>query len=315
MAYIKRMQGRFFRFHHLLNAIPVFESAARLGSFTHAAGELGLTQPTVSRHIINLEEQLGVSLFTRQHNRISLTNAGRELSDAVALGLGHIDSVIRTLSSSAADDTVTIGCSFEFGSHWLMPRFSSLRRALGSNPVNVLTADWLMGMDVNSVDVLVSWGNQSWTDRPRVPLFDEIVFPACSPSLLEHRPLLQRSLEQPQLLQKAPLLYYDERDTHFMNWDKWFAHFGLTCPTHDSSYTFNSYQFMVQAMIEGEGVGLGWQQFIEPLIQSGKLVRVGAKVQQPKALYYIEYVTGHPRQQSINTVVDWFRNMADSTDD
>ena len=113
------MQKRFRRFQHLLTAIPVFESAARLGSFTKAATELGLTQPTVSRHIMHLEEQLGLPLFSRQHNRISLTNAGAELSDAIALGFSHIDSVIRSLSPPTHNASVTIGCSFEFSSHWL----------------------------------------------------------------------------------------------------------------------------------------------------------------------------------------------------
>ena len=170
------MQKRFRRFQHLLTAMPVFESAARLGSFTKAADELGLTQPTVSRHVMYLEEQLNLMLFHRQHNRISLTNVGRDLFDAVSLGFSHIDSVIDRLNPATNDNGITIGCSFEFATHWLMPRFSSLRRALGSNSINVLTADWLHGMDINSVDILVSWGNQTWTNRPRVPLFDEIVF-------------------------------------------------------------------------------------------------------------------------------------------
>lgn len=304
------MQKRFRRFQHLLTAIPVFESAARLGSFTKAADELGLTQPTVSRHVMNLEEQLNLPLFTRQHNRITLTYAGHELFNAVSLGFSHIDSVIRSLNPSSSDSSVTIGCSFEFATHWLMPRFSNLRRTLGSKSVNVLTADWLTGLDVNTVDILVSWGNKGWTNRPRVPLFDEIVFPVCSPALLKHFPQLNQALQTPEKLLDAPLLYYDERDTNFVNWSKWFAQFGLNCPAHDADYVFSSYQFMVQAMIEGEGVGLGWQQFIEAHLQSGKLVRVGEKIQQHKALYYIEYVTESPRQQSINTVVDWLRKMA-----
>ena len=95
-----------------------------------------------------------------------------------------------------------------------------------------------------------------------------------------------------------------------MNWSKWFAQFNLTSPSHNTDYVFSSYQFMVQAMIEGEGVGLGWQQFIESHLKSGKLIQVGKKVQQPKALYYIEYVTEHSHQQSVNAVVEWFKRMS-----
>ena len=50
----------------VMNAILVFESAARLGSFSRAARALGTSQPSVSRHIANLEGHLGCSLFDRK---------------------------------------------------------------------------------------------------------------------------------------------------------------------------------------------------------------------------------------------------------
>ncbi len=52
----------------ILAVLPVFDAAARHGSFTRAARELGITQGAVSRRIQNLEEQLGLVLFSRQQN-------------------------------------------------------------------------------------------------------------------------------------------------------------------------------------------------------------------------------------------------------
>ena len=54
----------------LLNSFPAFEEAARAGSFTQAAKNLGMAQPSVSRFISNLEDNLGVALFDRQHNKV-----------------------------------------------------------------------------------------------------------------------------------------------------------------------------------------------------------------------------------------------------
>ncbi|TAM95951.1 MAG: LysR family transcriptional regulator, partial [Rhizobiaceae bacterium] len=48
-----------------LEWIRVFEAAARLGSFTAAAAELGLTQAAVSQRIRNLEFRIGAQLFDR----------------------------------------------------------------------------------------------------------------------------------------------------------------------------------------------------------------------------------------------------------
>lgn len=51
-------------------------TAAELGSFTRAANALSLTQPAVSHHIKELEQQLGVTLFLRKKGQIQLTPEG-----------------------------------------------------------------------------------------------------------------------------------------------------------------------------------------------------------------------------------------------
>ena len=59
--------------------LKVFESVARLLSFTHAAKELHLSQPAVSMQIKQLEESAGLPLFEQLGKKIYLTEAGREM--------------------------------------------------------------------------------------------------------------------------------------------------------------------------------------------------------------------------------------------
>ena len=66
-----------------LDLLHSFESASRLLSFTLAGGELFLTQSAVSRQIQQLEAHLGVSLFTRRHRALVLTDAGQLLRRSV----------------------------------------------------------------------------------------------------------------------------------------------------------------------------------------------------------------------------------------
>src|SRR5881394_2004770 len=63
-----------------LAAIRVFESAARLLSFTRAAEELGMTQAAVSYQIKLLEERLGAPLFLRRPRALALSEAGEWLA-------------------------------------------------------------------------------------------------------------------------------------------------------------------------------------------------------------------------------------------
>ena len=68
-----------------LGALVLFEAAARLESFTLAAGELGVTQAAVSRQVKALEQELGVALFARGHRRVTLTPSGQVLASAGAV--------------------------------------------------------------------------------------------------------------------------------------------------------------------------------------------------------------------------------------
>src|SRR3569832_1899720 len=65
--------------HTTLRQLEVFEAIARLGSFTRAADELHLTQPTVSMQIKKLTDAVGLPLFEQIGKKIYLTDAGRAL--------------------------------------------------------------------------------------------------------------------------------------------------------------------------------------------------------------------------------------------
>lgn len=60
----------------LLAALKAFDATARLGSMTQAAKQLGLQQPTVSAHVLRLEQEFGVELFHRRGRRLELSGFG-----------------------------------------------------------------------------------------------------------------------------------------------------------------------------------------------------------------------------------------------
>ena len=64
---------------HDLRHIRAFLALARAGSFTRAAAELNMAQPTLTVQIQQLENALGVKLFDRNKRHVALTPAGRDL--------------------------------------------------------------------------------------------------------------------------------------------------------------------------------------------------------------------------------------------
>lgn len=86
--------------HTTFRQLEVFEAIARLGSFTRAAKELHLTQPTVSMQIKKLTGAVGLPLFEQLGKRIHLTEAGREVyqySCAISHQLEEMASVLANL--------------------------------------------------------------------------------------------------------------------------------------------------------------------------------------------------------------------------
>src|SRR3972149_7676690 len=79
----------------------VFRTVARHLSFSRAADELHLSQPAVSKHIRQLEADLGVQLFHRLGNRVALTDAGRIMADYAQRVAVLTEEVRRVLSELA----------------------------------------------------------------------------------------------------------------------------------------------------------------------------------------------------------------------
>jgi DNA-binding transcriptional LysR family regulator len=73
-----------------------FATLARVGSFTQAAKEMGLTQSAVSHAIKGLERDLGCRLFDRMGRMVTITPAGRQL-------LGHTDVILAEMQTARAD--------------------------------------------------------------------------------------------------------------------------------------------------------------------------------------------------------------------
>ncbi len=85
--------------------LQVFQTVARLLSFTKAAEELHMTQPAVTFQVRQLEEQYNTRLFDRTHNRISLTKAGRKVYESAV----HIFELYAEMDNAVRELTGNVG--------------------------------------------------------------------------------------------------------------------------------------------------------------------------------------------------------------
>lgn len=285
----------------LMNALAAFECAGRHGSFTTAAKELGTSQPAVSRHIANLEDHLNSALFERHHNRIELTPAGQRFYDAVNLGLSHIQAVFQEIRRTRQDRALSIGCSYDLAHLYVMPRFAALQDAFEDREIRIVTTNSYRELDRADVDYSIRFGTGHWPGMAAVKLFDEVVFPICSPAFLDGHPAL-KSDEGWHALPEMPLLHLDEGGQGWLTWEDWLTRMGLPSGRGRSSHKsmLRHYTFLLQAVTEGRGVGLGWGTQIGPALEAGQVVRVGPEIRTGRG-YYL--VCGERRGDSPETAV------------
>lgn len=160
-----------------------FLNVAREQSFTKAAEQLHITQPTLSRQLASLEEELGVTLFTRSGRNITLTEEGLLLKRRALEILDLEERTLEELKSTEGivEGTVTIGCR-EFAVvetlakicelvNWFGRDFKKIRIAFTSNlgtNAGVMAACGL-GYPVSIEGAARYWRRDLLVQRPLFP--------------------------------------------------------------------------------------------------------------------------------------------------
>src|SRR5271154_3654630 len=125
-----------------LAQIRAFERIVRLGTFKAAARDLGLTQPSVSQRMSELESELGTQLFVRRGPRIDLTAEGHSLlvyADRLLGTAGEISE--RFQSRDPLKGLLRLGLNESFGLICLTDLFKRLEERYPRLKTSVYVGD------------------------------------------------------------------------------------------------------------------------------------------------------------------------------
>ena len=117
------------RTHLPLNALRVFDAAARHLSFTRAADELAVTPAAVGQQIRALEDMLGVVLFRRTPKGLELTDEAGAGLEALRSGFLHFEDAVQAMQAGQSSHVYTIAAPRDFFAAWLAPRLAAFRKA------------------------------------------------------------------------------------------------------------------------------------------------------------------------------------------
>jgi LysR family glycine cleavage system transcriptional activator len=241
-----------------LEWIRAFEAAARLGSFTAAAEEAGLTQAAVSQRIAHLERHLGVALFHRRARAIALTVEGEAWLPHVRIALEGLRDGTEAVFGTGRR-RLTLSASQSVIELWLLPRLGRLQSA---TMAEIAIQTMVVGAHDAPQDevVRIRYGTGDWPHPYRARLYPEEIVPVAAPALAA-RPEPWTALPRITCAGPRP------------GWHAWAAEFGIpTTPV--PQLRFDTHISALGAAKAGLGVFLASLPLCAHALEVGTLVRL-----------------------------------------
>jgi LysR family glycine cleavage system transcriptional activator len=295
-------------------ALRTLAAAGKHLNFTRAADELGLTPAAVSHQIKEIEDQLGVTLFTRTSRSIRLTEAGSALVDASVDALDVLNRAVsraRKLSRGTALLKVTLDA--QFASKWLMRRIDGFRKLHADIELRFDISYEVRDFDLDDVDVAIRFGMGKYPGLRADRLFDNMIIPVCSPRLLASGP----PLKVPRDLFHHTLVHieWSQQGVTWPNWRMWMAAAGVDDFDDSRSVVFTTSSDAVQAAIDGSAVALADFAMVANDLSEGRLVRpfdLGIRVSREFA-YFLVYPKNAADDPRIVAFRAWILDEAEKT--
>lgn len=285
-----------------LSAIRVFEAAARRGSFTRAADELGMTQAAVSWQIKHLEARLGFSLFQRLPKEVRLTPPGERLARAASEAMQRLRAALEELSQEE-DGLLAVTALQSFAAQWLAPRLGAFQIAHPKIAVRVETSARVVDLARENVDIGVRSGDGRWPGLEAVRLFSSLLVPLCAPSLQARL----GGLGRPEDLAAAPRIGADR------DWTQWFEAAGVAPPSGDGQaprLAADVQTFEVAAAVAGQGVALASPILFAGEIAAGRLAPASPVTVRVFGDYWVVCAHERARTRKVRAFRDWLLAQA-----
>ncbi len=263
-----------------LNALRVFDAAARHLSFTRAAEELFVTQAAVSHQIKSLEDFLGLKLFRRRNRSLLLTEEGQSYFLDIKEIFSQLTEATRKLQARSAKGGVDGQFTPQFrhslvGSATFQLLIQLIRElTFESRRLIVRKISWRMMLMWRYFMVGATGRGYGWKK-----LYAEYLLPVCSPLLLTG----EKPLKTPEDLAKHTLLH----DASRRDWQTYTRQLGLNHINVQQGPIFSHSAMVLQAAIHGQGVALANNVMAQSEIEAGRLVCPFNDVLVSKNAFYL----------------------------
>ena len=286
--------------HHLppLNALKAFEAAARHLSFVRAAGELCVTQGAISRHILKLEDFLGVKLFIRRHRQVELTREGATYLWEIRSAFTRISEATASLGVLADEATLKVKLPPTCAIRWLVPRLARFHALHPEISVQVTTSHQPVSFGREDIDVAIQYKPKAERGLVVDRLFDEVLLPVCSGQVMAKGP----AVAVPRDLERYVLLHSIQRPG---DWPQWFEVAGLPGFAPPRELILENSSLTLEGAANGLGVAIAQVAFVADELTTGRLVApIDIRLRSGEA-YFVVFPKEKERLRKLRAFRDW----------
>jgi DNA-binding transcriptional LysR family regulator len=250
-----------------LNALRVFEVAARAGSYAEAATELGLTHGAVSRQIAALEAWLGQRLFTRLGRRMVATPIAKAFAAEVSVSFDRVIAAAEACGRRDQRRILRASVPTTLAMRWLIPRLERFHEEHPHVEVAVTTVSTVHEELRGGFDVAIRRGVTSegaWPRYRAIPVLEDVDTLIMSPGLFAKRPI-----RTPADVEGHVLLASETRPGE---WTDWLEAAGQSHLVGRPRRVFDHFFVTRQAVEDGLGLGIGPLPLLEIDVAIGRIM-------------------------------------------
>ena len=258
-----------------LNSLRAFEVVSRHLNYHSAAAELNVTPAAVKQLVSKLEESVGTKLLERKGQGLALTAKGKASCSDLSTAMARLSSSVETMRREDGQQQLIVTVETSFATAWLVPKLDRFRSKFPQISVLIDSNQQIVELEKGHADVAIRYGVETPGEVFVHRLFDDQIFPACSPAMAAGSPGI-RKLDD---LCRNPLIHWDlsqigwaQATRKWFMWNKWLSRVGRGEIKSDGGLHFSDYGLAVQAAIAGQGVVLASWPILKEPIESGLLV-------------------------------------------
>jgi DNA-binding transcriptional LysR family regulator len=289
-----------------LNDLLAFVTVAREGSFTRAAGTLGVTASALSQAIKGLEERLKIRLLTRTTRSVATTSAGERLMNAIGHRFDEIESELDALTElrDKPAGTVRITCGDNVLHAVLLPKLAPLLREYPDIKLEFDMNYGFRDIVADRFDAGVRMGNTIDKDMIAVPIGPSLrMAVVASPDYFERHPVPKSPND---LTAHACINQRMPTSGGLYVWD--FERRGRQVNVRvDGPLIFNTAPPQVDAALAGLGIALLPEDELMGHLEAGRLVRVMQDWCPKFAGYHLYYPSKRQPSPAFSLVVQALR--------